>query len=125
MSKILIVEDDQKIAISLAARLRSVGHETCVAYDGVGGVMAAAKEKPDLIIMDINMPAGNGITAAERIRSLGSNAGVPIIFITASSDPEHRQSAEAAGASAFIAKPFQSEEVVRTVEVLLQSTPTM
>lgn len=119
MTKILIVDDDKRISLSIAARLRANGYEIETACDGLSAVMTAVREKPDAIVMDINMPAGNGIDAAERIQNIGALTGVPIIFITASSDPEQRSAAEACGASAFIEKPFESAALLATIHEVL------
>jgi DNA-binding response OmpR family regulator len=70
MKKILIVEDDQNIAKALAIRLKSAGYEVTVAPDAMTGVAAATKIQPDLALLDISVPAGNGFIVAEKIRSL-------------------------------------------------------
>ncbi|MCP3920566.1 MAG: response regulator [bacterium] len=119
MSKILIVDDDKKIALALAARLKANGFDVRTAHDGMFAVSFAVKEQPDLIIMDINMPAGSGIQAAERIQNIASTTGVPIIFITASKDPALRAAASEVGAAAILDKPFESEDLVSMIRSTL------
>jgi CheY-like chemotaxis protein len=79
MKKILIVEDDQNIAKALSIRLKNAGYEVSVAPDALTGVENAVKKAPDLVLLDISLPAGNGFTVAERIQSLISIA-TPLIF---------------------------------------------
>jgi CheY-like chemotaxis protein len=116
MKKILIVDDDRKIAIALAARMRSLGVSVSVAQDGLGAVMAARTEQPDAIVMDINMPAGGGLTAAERILDLSLTCGVPIVFITASKDPELLARAKAISGIPALEKPFDAKDLVDVLE---------
>ena len=116
MSTILIVDDDQKIAMSLCVRLKASGHEVKAAHDAMMAVSQAVKLEPDLIILDINMPCGNGLTAAERIGNLAGTAGTPVIFITASKDPALRERAAGLNAAGFLEKPFETEELLDVVE---------
>ena len=83
MKKILVVEDDAKIAAALAIRLEAAGYSVSTAPDGVAGLKLAVEQKPDLLLMDIWMPVGLGFSVAQRMQGLGLK-GIPIIFITAS-----------------------------------------
>lgn len=116
MKKILIVDDDRKIAIALSARMRSLGVNVVVAQDGMGAVMAARNEQPDAIVMDINMPAGGGLTAAERIMALSLTCGIPIVFITASKDPKLLARASEISGMRVLEKPFEASELVAVLE---------
>ncbi len=116
MKKILIVDDDRKIAIALAARMRSLGVTVVVAQDGMGAVMTARKEQPDAIVMDINMPAGGGLVAAERIMALSLTCGIPIIFITASKDSELLSRAAEISGMKVLEKPFEAAELIQVLE---------
>ena len=111
MKKILIVEDDPRVAKALELRIRNAGYATTVASDGYSGVTAAAKLKPDLILLDINMPAGNGFTVAERIRA-NQPERTPIVFITASKQPDLLDRALALEASGYVEKPYNPEQVL-------------
>jgi DNA-binding response OmpR family regulator len=84
MAKILIVEDDDAIADLLKLRLTEAGHQVFVAKDGMAGPMMAAREKPDLVLLDFNMPAANGGKVLERLRGSTFTAATPVIFVTAS-----------------------------------------
>jgi len=123
MSKILVVEDDKNIAMALGTRLRAAGFTVVNAYDALTGVSQAAKEKPDLILLDLMMPAGGGLRVAERVRSFGATATVPIIFMTASRDPELRSQAMAVGPHAFIEKPYDPADLLRHVHEALGGEP--
>ena len=114
MKKILIVEDDHNIAKALAIRLKSAGYEVTVAADAVAGVAAALKTQPDLAVLDISVPAGNGFTVAEKIQELVVTA-TPIIFLTASKQPGLRQKAQTLGAVGFFEKPYDAEKLLTAI----------
>lgn len=119
MKKILIVEDDTRIATALAIRFEAAGYEAIKAPDGFRGLQSAVRDRPDLIVMDIWMPVGIGFSVAERLPSLGL-AGVPIIFITASKVKGLREAAAELGAVAFFEKPYDSQELLDAVSRALQ-----
>lgn len=121
MKKILIVDDDRKIALALAARMRSLGVSVVIAQDGMGAVMTARKELPDAIVMDINMPAGGGLVAAERIMNLSQTCGIPIVFITASKDSELLERAASISHYRVVEKPFESAGLIQVLEESLGS----
>jgi DNA-binding response OmpR family regulator len=116
--KILIVEDDRKIGISLSLRLKSAGYETLLAQDALMGLSMAVKSRPDLLILDISMPAGDGFQVAERVRALVPGH-MPIIFLTASKQPSFRTKAAELGAAGFFEKPFKSDELLAAIEAAL------
>lgn len=115
MKKILIVEDDEKIAMALTLRLKKLYRVAC-AYDATTGVRMALKEAPDLVLLDISLPGGGGLLVAESVRATPASAQLPIVFLTASRDPELMQKALAFGPSAFFGKPYNAEELLDTVE---------
>lgn len=84
MAKILVIDDEQPIVELLSLRLTETGHQVVVAMDGLSAPMIASREKPDLIILDFNMPAANGAKVHERLRGNTFTAATPIIFLTAS-----------------------------------------
>jgi two-component system cell cycle response regulator len=121
MKKILVVEDDRKIALALATRLRGAGYEASIASDAVTGVNTAVKLQPDLIILDISMPAGSGFDVAERVQSLVPKL-LPIIFLTASKQAGLHQRAMDLGAAGFFEKPYKGEELLAAVHAALGET---
>ena len=81
--------------------------------------MAAINEPPDLLLLDISMPAGDGFSVAERCRSIPGLACIPVIFLTALEDPELEQRANELGASSFITKPHDGDELLTAIESAL------
>ena len=118
MKKILIIEDDRKIAMALALRLKTNGYETSVAHDALTGLASAVKLKPDLVLLDISLPAGNGFGVAERIQAMVP-AFTPIIFLTASKRSENRRLAKELGAAAFFEKPYDAQELLGAIQQTL------
>ena len=115
MKRILIIEDDCKIAMALALRLKSAGHEATAAYDALTGVNAAVKNPPDLVLLDIGLPGGDGFTVAEKIQSL-VRTPIPMIFITASKQPGFRQRANELGAAGYFEKPYEAEDLLAAIQ---------
>lgn len=118
MRKILVIEDDRKIALALALRLRAAGYEASLAHDAVTGLNTAVKLRPDLVLLDISMPAGNGFVVAERIQNL-IPVVVPIIFLTASKQPAFREKATEMGAVGFFEKPYDAEALLAAIREVL------
>jgi DNA-binding response OmpR family regulator len=115
MKNILIIEDDRKIAMALTLRIKSAGYEATTAYDTLSGVNAAIKNPPDLVLLDICLPVGNGFTVAEEIQTL-VRTPIPIIFITASKQPGFRQKASELGAAGYFEKPYEAEELLAAIQ---------
>ncbi len=114
MKKILIVEDNLKIAAALAVRLKHAGYDVLTAADGLQGLKVAVVAKPDLIVSDIWMPAPIGFLTKERLINLGLE-DVPVIYITASKKKDLKDIAIEEGAAAFFEKPYDSKELLASV----------
>lgn len=108
--KILIVEDDKDFLFILQVNFRNEGFFVITAKDGQEGLDLAAKEKPDLILLDILMPKMDGIEVAKQIKKNGAN--IPIIFLTNVSDINQISKAEEIGPSDYIIKSDMSVEGV-------------
>ncbi len=119
MKQVLVVEDDRKIAKSLEIRLRSMGYKPVLAYDAVMGMKSAVQNNPDLVIMDIAMPGGDGLSIAESMQDLTTTNSTPIIFITASKKLSHRERALELGAAGFFEKPYDAERLLGKVAQLI------
>ncbi len=115
MKKILIVEDDENVAKALAIRLESSGYHVTIAPDAVLGVTSALRTNPDLALLDIAMPAGNGFTVADRLQELLPRE-TPFIFVTASKEPGLRKKAEILGATDFFEKPYEAEDLLAAIK---------
>lgn len=121
--KILIVDDERDIVKALTIRLQSNGYHTVVAFDGVQGVFMAHKERPNLIILDIRMPAGNGFSVAEKLKESKRMSRIPIIFVTGSPERNAEERARELGARFFIKKPYDPEELLDAVRRALEAPP--
>ena len=122
MARILIVEDDQKISRALSVRLQAAGHTVSTAFDAVLGTCKAAEQAPDLILLDISMPGGDGFDVAQRISRIPTTAGTPFIFLTASKEPGLREKAMQLGAAAFFEKPYESTDLLAAIDRTLTQT---
>src|SRR5262249_53307950 len=99
----------------------AVGYGIIVATDGFSGLKMALTHKPNLILLDIMMPVGMGFSVAERLKDLGLG-DVPIIFITASKRAGLRKTAHRLGAAGFFEKPYDAEELLAAVALILDTT---
>ena len=122
MKKILIVEDDQKIAMALVIRLKANGYSASVAPDALAGATLARAIKPDLILLDISLPGGNGFQLAESFLRMPEINGIPIIFITASKNPALLQKVMELGAVGLFEKPFDIEKLLSSIDRKLNQT---
>ncbi|AFZ47700.1 two component transcriptional regulator, winged helix family [Cyanobacterium stanieri PCC 7202] len=109
MSKILIVEDEQKLTKFLKQELQYEGYEVIVAEDGVTGLTMARESHPDLILIDWMLPALSGLEVCRRLRLAGDR--VPIILLTAKDEISDRVAGLDAGADDYIVKPFSIEDL--------------
>ena len=119
MKKILIIEDEPLVAKALSIRLKSAGYSSSIAYDAATGLMQFKKTEPDMVLLDINLPAGDGFMVAERIFEQ-SPTMLPIIFITASKDPQLLQKAKDMGAAGYFEKPYEAQELLDAIAEILE-----
>ncbi len=119
--KILIVDDERDIVKALMIRLQANGYGVVSAFDGAQGLFMAHKENPDLIILDIRMPAGDGFSVAERLRKSDDTSAIPIIFLTGSPERNSQERAQELGARFYIKKPYDPEELLDAVKRALET----
>jgi two-component system cell cycle response regulator DivK len=119
VSTILIVEDNEKNMKLARDVLQSKGHATLEAVTGEDGVRLAIEKKPDLVLMDIQLPGINGIEALRRLRADPGCARIPVVAFTASVTSTDRSQISAAGFDAFLSKPINLKEFLETVKRLL------
>lgn len=117
---IMIVDDNPANLKLLEDMLRQRGHEVCSFPRGRLALARAARNPPDLILLDINMPEMNGYEVCERLKSTEAVAGIPVIFLSALSETQDKVKAFQSGAVDYISKPFQFEEVHARVETHLK-----
>jgi CheY-like chemotaxis protein len=113
--KILVADDNEMNALALEDYLTAVGYDLYFAADGEQALARAEEVEPDLILMDIQMPKISGVEATRRLRANPRFADTPILALTALAMPGDRELCLAAGASAYIAKPFLLKDLVRTI----------
>jgi len=119
MAAVLTVDDSPSIRQAIKIALGGAGHEVSEAGDGREGVDKAKATPFSLIITDLNMPVMDGLTMIRTLRSQPSYAGVPILFLTTESDDGVKAEAKAAGATGWIIKPFNPDQLVRVVSKVL------
>lgn len=99
--------------------LSAAGYQIIQANDGAEGLAKAKESTVNLVVTDLNMPVMNGLGLIRELRKLPAYRGVPIIFLTTESDPAIKQEAKTAGATGWITKPFQQEQLVGVVRKVL------
>lgn len=119
MSTILIVEDNEKNMKLVRDILRHAGHETLEAATGIDGVRLAVSKRPDLVLMDIQLPDIDGIEALRRIREVRELDAVPVVAVSASVMPDDQQKIVASGFDAFVTKPINLKQFLETVKRFL------
>jgi CheY-like chemotaxis protein len=119
MKTVLLVDDDNNILLGIGVRLKSMGYIVYTAKDAVNAVSAVRKNEPDVVVLDISLPAGDGFLVADRIQNMVGSAATPIIFITASDNPELRERAKQLGAVGFLKKPFDATALADAIESAL------
>jgi DNA-binding response OmpR family regulator len=122
--KILVVEDDNLQLTALARRLKSAGFEIVAARDGLTAISAARKEQPDLILLDLGLPAGDGFVVLERLRMLINTGTIPIIVVSSRTPLGNRDAALKAGAIAYIHKPVDMAVLLKTINEALGLSPS-
>jgi two-component system, cell cycle response regulator DivK len=123
MSTVLIVEDNEKNMKLARDILRAKGYAVLEAVNGLDGVKLALEHKPDLVLMDIQLPDINGIEAFERIRASAGTAHVKVVAFTASVTVNDRSRIGDAGFDGFLGKPINLKEFVETVRRMLGEAP--
>ncbi len=122
MKRILVVEDDETNLYLIRFMLQKSGYEVIEAMEGQTGVELAAKEKPDLILMDIQLPDIDGLEATKRIRGSEAGGKIPMIALTSYAMVGDREKALAAGCTGYIEKPINPETFIAEMEKYLMNT---
>src|SRR2546422_3822412 len=115
--KILIIEDEEGIVHLIKLYLRNAGYTVIAAHDGADGLALHARERPDLIILDIMLPTMDGFEVCRRIRSWSKT---PILMLTARGDLDDRVSGLDLGADDYLVKPFSPRELLSRVRAILR-----
>ena len=119
MKTILTVDDSASIRQMVKVTLAGAGYAVVEGVDGSDGLAKAKSAPVNMIITDLNMPVMDGLTFIRALRQLPTYKGVPIIFLTTESDAGIKQQAKEAGATGWITKPFQQDQLLAVVKKVL------
>jgi DNA-binding response OmpR family regulator len=121
--KILIVEDDRDVREGMHVRLRANHYDTVFAGDAFSVVNEARKQMPDLIILDLGLPGGDGFVVMERLKRIPAVASIPIIVVSARDIRGNQERALKEGAKAFLQKPVDNVEFLAAIRKALGEEP--
>jgi len=119
MSRILAVDDSASMRQMVTFTLKSAGFDVAEAEDGQAALDLAKTEKFRLVLADVNMPRMDGITLVKNLRTLADYKFTPLLMLTTESTPEKKMEGKAAGATGWLVKPFNPEQLVATVQRVL------
>ena len=119
MAKILAVDDSNSMRQMVAFSLKGAGHDVTEAEDGNVALTIAKTKSFDLVISDVNMPKMDGLTLIKELRALPAYKFTPILMLTTESGDEKKKQGKAAGATGWIVKPFNPEQLLATIKKVL------
>lgn len=119
--KILVVDDDPVLLQAMHLRLRANQYDIVSACDGYSAVALAQKEKPDLILLDLGLPAGDGFTVLKRLKQFPALAPIPVIVLSARDPHGNETRSLQAGAVAFFQKPADNDELLGAMRTCLEA----
>jgi DNA-binding response OmpR family regulator len=125
---ILIVDDDPDVRLGLHLRLKANHYDVIFAADGMASIAEARKHIPDLIILDLGLPAGDGFSVMERLKANDSLALIPVIVLSARDRAANMDRVLKAGAKAFLQKPVDNAQLLSVIRQVLgekQYTPAV
>jgi CheY-like chemotaxis protein len=118
-TRILVVDDNPDIRKGLGLRLRASGYEVLFAVDAVSATAALVTEKPNLVILDLGLPGGEGFVVMERLQKNDRLASIPVIVLTGREATDNRDRAMQAGAVAFFQKPVEDSKLLSAIDKAL------
>src|SRR5436190_21516179 len=119
--KILVIEDDPVARADLQARLKAQGYTVALAADAASAVTVVNREQPDLILLDLWLPAGDGFLVLQRLRKIKALAAIPVLVITGRSDPETRKRVESMGIAPMLTKPVDTAALLAAIRAGLET----
>ncbi len=117
--RILIADDEQDFVHLMKARLESEGHSVTAAHEGVRAIEMVRKEMPDLLLLDLKMPAGSGQSVLQTLRANPETKKLPVIVLTAMAGRSIEEESYRLGADAFIRKPFDIKRLLEKIDSIL------
>lgn len=121
MTTILAVDDSTSMRQMVSFTLRGAGYEVVEAADGKEALDLAKQDKVDLVLSDVNMPIMDGITLIKELRTLNDYKFVPMLMLTTESATDKKSEGKAAGATGWIVKPFNPDQLLTTIKKVLDS----
>jgi DNA-binding response OmpR family regulator len=121
--KIMIVEDENLQLTTLSRRLKSAGFEITAARDGLSAISTARTEQPDLILLDLGLPAGDGFVVLQRLQMLIKTNTIPIIVVSSRDPKTNQDAALKAGAIAYYKKPVDMDVLLKAINEALGISP--
>ena len=118
-AKILVVEDDADLHIGLALRLTSAGYEVLSALNGDDAVAVCQQDRPDLVLMDIGLPGMDGHEVARWLSTMPNTRDIPVVYLTARHEAQHRIEAASTGAAAYLVKPTTAANLFAAIDAAL------
>ena len=120
MNRLLVIEDEHDTVKVLKKRLEKEGYEVIVAYDFYRGIELLKKEHPDLVLLDLMLPAGGGETVLAEMKKDPVTRDIPVIVVTGVTDDMVRETIFKMGADEYIEKPYDAPKLLSTIETLLK-----
>ena len=122
VARVLVVDDEIHVMELIQLALGTEGFEIIPAHNGKEGLEKALSEKPDIVVLDINLPDINGIEVCRQLKASSETRHIPILFLSALSQKENVEKCIAVGASACISKPFQVKPLIAQIRFFLGYT---
>src|SRR6185503_18036026 len=119
-AKVLIVEDDDDLRRGLTRRLQHSGYAVVTAQDGVSAISVARRERPDVVLLDLGLPAGSGLIVLERYANLADLAAIPVVVLTGRDPRVAEPATRKFHVAAFLQKPADNKDLVEAIERALR-----
>ena len=116
MAKILVADDSRVQVLLLSSYLTAKGHTLVLAADALQAWTAALREKPDVIVLDINMPGGSGIEVLKKLRMSTKTQQIPVVIVSGSDRPDLEQITKELGAMQFLSKPVDLDQLGAAID---------
>lgn len=123
MARILAVDDDPRVRRFVTRVLRGAGYEVTAVGDAESGMAQLLAARPDLFLLDINLPGMNGIVLTQKLQEQKATRQVPVVILSVRTDPRDKVAAYASGAVTYLEKPFKTQDLLDAVKLALELSP--